>query len=193
MTNRPKTDQQISDVAELFGNDEALIFWDQFYHFLISAGLDSKAVMEGMSRGGFYIYRWAVKHPERVKAIYADAPVLDMKSWPGGKGIGPGSPEDWETFKADFKLKDEASALAFRENPLDLASQIAKAGYPILHVVGDADEIVPIIENTTPFEKKIKESGGKIQVIHKAGVGHHPHSLLDPQPIVDFVLKAYSN
>ena len=39
------------------------------------------------------------------------------------------------------------------------------------------------------FQDEIKELGGEITVIHKEGVGHHPHSLKDPQPIVDFILK----
>ena len=178
------------DVVELFGNEEAQSLWDEFYRMLVKAGLSKKAVMEGMSRGGVYIYRWAARYPERVAAIYADAPVLDLKSWPGGKGSGLGSPKDWEVFKEDFKLSSEEEAMAFKGNPLDLAGTIAKGGFPMLHVVGDADEVVPVIENTTLFEKKIKEAGGSIEVIHKPGVKHHPHSLEDPAPIVNFILKA---
>jgi hypothetical protein len=51
---------------------------------------------------------------------------------------------------------------------------------------------VPIEENTDPFEKKVLESGGRITVIRKPGIGHHPHSLPNPQPIVDFILRATS-
>ena len=28
-----------------------------------------------------------------------------------------------------------------------------------------------------------------IRVIHKPGIGHHPHGLDDPTPVVDFILK----
>ena len=178
------------DVAELFGNDEALSIWDSFYQMLVSAGLSKKSVMEGMSRGGLYIYRWAATYPDRVAGIYADAPVLDLKSWPGGKISDKGSLKDWETFKKNFNLKTEEEALAFKGNPIDLADKIARAGFPMLHVVGDADDVVPVAENTAIFEQKIKAAGGFIQVIHKPGVGHHPHSLPNPQPIVDFVLMA---
>ncbi|MGV8090565.1 MAG: GDSL-type esterase/lipase family protein [Mangrovibacterium sp.] len=178
------------DVAELFGNETALSIWDDFYQFLTDAGLAKKAVMEGMSRGGIYVYRWAERYPERVAAIYADAPVLDLKSWPGGKGLGKGSPETWEIFKKDFGFKSEEEAMTFKGNPLDLTEKIAKAGFPMLHVVGDADDVVPVSENTELFEQKIKEAGGFIKVIHKPGVGHHPHSLPNPQPIVDFILMA---
>lgn len=178
------------DVSELFGNDEALSIWDDFYQMLTASGMAKKSAMEGMSRGGVYIYRWAVKYPDRVAAIYADAPVLDLKSWPGGKGKGPGSPQDWQAFKKDFGLSSEEQALAFKGNPVDLTEEIAKAGFPMLHVVGDADRIVPVAENTAPFEEKIRAAGGSIKVIHKPGIDHHPHSLANPQPIVDFILMA---
>ena len=39
------------------------------------------------------------------------------------------------------------------------------------------------------WKKRYKQLGGKIDVIVKPGVGHHPHSLKDPTPIVEFVLK----
>jgi hypothetical protein len=29
-----------------------------------------------------------------------------------------------------------------------------------------------------------------LEVIHKPNVGHHPHSLNDPEPIVKFILNA---
>ena len=177
-----------ADVAELYGNQEAVLIWNQFYTYMQQLGLAKKVVLEGMSRGGVYVYNWALQNPEKVAAVYADAPVLDLKSWPGGKGKGPGSKEDWEIFKKDYHLTEE-QANNFKNNPLDNASLIAKGGYPMLHVVGDADEVVPVEENTNPFELKVKAAGGKIAVIHKPKVGHHPHSLENPTPIVDFILN----
>ncbi|RPD41110.1 alpha/beta hydrolase family protein [Chitinophaga barathri] len=179
------------DVAELFANEEALGIWDRFYQQLQKAGLHQKAAMFGMSRGGFYAYRWAVRYPDRVACVYADAPVLDIRSWPLGEGKGPGSAEVWETFKKDFGYKTEEEARRFKGNPLDLVPEIVKGGYPMLHICGDADEFVPIDENTDPFEKKVLAAGGRIQVIRKPGVKHHPHSLKDPAVIVTFVMSAY--
>ena len=180
-----------NDVSEWFGNEDAITMWNQFYGFLTTAGLGKKALMEGMSRGGFYVYRWAVIYPQRVAAVYADAPVLDIKSWPGGKGKSEGSQDDWNIFMADFHLNDENAAMSFDGNPLDKTDRIAKAGFPMLHVVGDADTVVPVAENSALFEKKIKDARGRIQLIHKPEIGHHPHSLQNPQPIVDFALKAF--
>ncbi len=44
-------------------------------------------------------------------------------------------------------------------------------------------------ENTRLLETRYNALGGPIEVIAKPGVGHHPHSLKDPTPIVEFVLK----
>jgi hypothetical protein len=38
-------------------------------------------------------------------------------------------------------------------------------------------------------EKIYKELAGVIEVIHKPGVGHHPHGLDDPTPVVEFIEK----
>jgi lysophospholipase L1-like esterase/pimeloyl-ACP methyl ester carboxylesterase len=180
------------DVAELFGNNEALGIWDRFYRRLTDAGLSRRASHIAFSRGGVYAYRWAALYPERVSCVYADAPVLDLKSWPGGKGKGHGNPQEWDRFKRDFGLHTENDAIAFRGNPLELAPTIARGGFPMLHVCGTADVTVPIEENTDPFERAILDHNGQITVIRKPGVGHHPHSLADPRPIVEFVLRATS-
>ena len=177
------------DVAEMYGNEESVKLWNQFYDYMQNVGMSKKVVLEGMSRGGIYAYNWALQNPNKVAAVYADAPVLDMKSWPGGLGKGPGSKDDWNIFKNDFNLTEEQAKI-FKNSPLDNAELIAKGGYPMLHVVGDADEVVPVDENTNPFEVRIKSAGGDITVIHKKGIGHHPHSLANPTPIVDFILKS---
>ncbi|HEY9048648.1 MAG TPA: prolyl oligopeptidase family serine peptidase, partial [Ohtaekwangia sp.] len=181
------------DVAELFGNEEAIERWNKFYSFLTSAGLNKKAAMEGMSRGAVYVYNWAAKNPEKVAAVYVDNPVLDLLSWPGSqyKKNVPNRKE-WELFKEDYKLASDEQALAFKGSPINRVEAIATGGYPMLHVCGDADEDVPMSENTIPFVEKIKSLGGKIDLIIKPGFKHHPHSLPNPAPIVEFIVRAYS-
>ena len=178
------------DVSGLFGSPEAVERWNQFYKILVSAGLHPKAVLEGMSRGGLIIYNWAIANPEKVACVYADAPVLDGKSWPGGLGECKGSKTDWDKFKNVYQINSEEDLDSFNGNPLQQADAIVRAGFPILHVCGEADKVVPVNENSRPFEKKIIENGGDIQVIYKEGVGHHPHSLKNPTVIVDFILRA---
>ncbi len=81
-------------------------------------------------------------------------------------------------------------AMGYRKNPVDTLAPLAKAKVPILAVVGDDDDVVPVAENTAVVEKRYKQLGGSIHVIHKPGVNHHPHSLQNPAAIVDFAFKA---
>jgi len=176
------------DVAGLFGAPKAVAIWDQFYSYLTQVhGFAKKPALEGMSRGGVIIYNWAASNPDKVSCIYGDAPVCDFKSWPGGKGTGKGSASDWTQCLGVYGLT-EAQALTAKCNPIDRLEPLAQANIPLLNVVGDADEVVPVDENTAILEERYKALGGPIQVIHKPGIGHHPHSLEDPTPIVEFVL-----
>jgi lysophospholipase L1-like esterase/pimeloyl-ACP methyl ester carboxylesterase len=177
------------DVAELFGNTQAIDIWNDFYAYLRKMGFAKKAVLEGMSRGGVYVYNWAAANPTKVACVYADNPVLDLKSWPGGQGAGPGSKKDWQTFLTDFGYKNDEEAKSFAGSPIDKIKEIVRGNYPMLHVCGDLDEVVPMSENTLPFAEKIKLAGGNIQIIHKPEGKHHPHSLANPTPIVEFILK----
>jgi pimeloyl-ACP methyl ester carboxylesterase len=176
------------DVANLFGSPSAVAHWNAFYGYLTKEhGFAPKVTLEGMSRGGLIIYNWAAANPEKVACIYADAPVCDFKSWPGGKGKAPGSEASWRDCLKAYGFTEE-QALAYQSNPVDNLQPLAKAGIPLLHVVGDADDVVPVAENTDIIVKRYRELGGSITVINKPGVGHHPHSLKDPTPIVEFVL-----
>lgn len=179
------------DAAELYGNHEAIRLWDEFYQLLHRGGLHKKAALEGMSRGGVYAYNWAAENPAKVACVYADNPVLDLKSWPGGKGEGPGSPGDWALFKQDYGFTTDSAAMTFHGSPLDRVQEIVRGKYPMLHLLADADEVVPPTENTLPFEQAIIAGGGKITVFHKPGFKHHPHSLPNPSVIVDFITQAY--
>jgi len=49
--------------------------------------------------------------------------------------------------------------------------------------------VVPVSENIVVVEKRYRALGGLIEVIRKPGGKHHPHSLKDPTPIVDFLVK----
>lgn len=176
------------DIVNLFGNEVAIDRWNRFYKLMQRAGLAEKGILEGMSRGGLIIYNWAFANPDKVSGIYADAPVLDGSSWPGGFGTGKGSPGDWERFKDAYQIRTKLDSLAFRGNPIHNAAAIGKLGIPMIHVCGAADMVVPISENTDLFEKIVLKNGGKIKVIRKPGIGHHPHSLKDPQEIIDFLI-----
>ncbi|SCD19377.1 GDSL-like Lipase/Acylhydrolase family [Proteiniphilum saccharofermentans] len=178
------------DVTDMYGSDKAVRRWDRFYKKMVKAGFNKKVVLEGMSRGGLIVYNWAAKNADKVACIYADAPVMDIKSWPMGKGGSTGSVNDTRKLLAAYGFKNEGEALAWKRNPLDYASVIAKAKIPVIHVVGDADAVVPVDENTAVFEQQMNKLNAPITVIHKPAVGHHPHSLNNPEMIVRFILTA---
>ncbi len=182
----------LSDFNRL-GCEEQLKLMDQFYEMMVKQGFAKKPVLIGLSRGGFMAYRWAARHPDRVAGIYGDAPVCDLKSWPGGLGKGKGSKGDWEQAKKLYGWHTDEDARAFRGNAVDdeVLGILAKHKIPLYHVVGDADDVVPVAENTAIVEKKYQALGGTISVVHHAA-GHHPHGLDDPAPTVAFISRLLS-
>ncbi len=177
-------------VPNLLGCPDAVAHWDKCYAELTGKfGFAKKVALVGLSRGGLYCYNWAAANPDKVACIYGDAPVCDFKSWPGGKGKGKGSKGDWDLVLKVFKFSDEAVALAYAGNPVDSLAPLAKAKVPLLHVFGDADDVVPWEENTGLIAERYKKLGGRITLIRKPGIGHHPHGLDDSTPIVVFIAE----
>jgi len=179
-----------ASIPNMLGCPDAVAHWDAVYAELTQKyGFNKQAALVGLSRGGLYCYSWAIENPDQVSCIYGDAPVCDFKSWPGGKGTGKGSPRDWALVLKLWKFKNDAEAMAYEGNPVDQLAPLAKANVPLLHVFGDADEVVPWEENTGLIAERYKELGGSIELIRKPGVKHHPHGLDDPTPIVEFIQK----
>ncbi|MNO12798.1 Alpha/beta hydrolase family protein [compost metagenome] len=164
-------------------------------------GLTLKPVLFGFSRGGLYALRYAALYPDRVAALYLDAPVVDIRSWPGGQGAGRGAPEEWRDCLAAYGIAQAASSPAEgarrageeTERLLAGLAAPARAGVPVLLVSGDADLDVPFEENGAVLERVYQAHGGTVTAILKPGGGHHPHSLPDVTPIVEFVLTAAAN
>ena len=177
------------DVSGMFGSPRAVEHWNAFYRVMTQQHqLAARPALEGLSRGGLIIYNWAARNPEKVACIYGDAPVCDFKSWPAGQGQGKGSSAAWAACLKAYGMS-EAEALAYRKNPIDNLQPLARANVPLLHVVGDADVVVPVAENTSIMATRYRQAGGSMRVINKPGIGHHPHSLKDPGPIVSFILQ----
>ena len=177
-------------VPDMLGSPRAVAHWNDCYADLTGRyGLASKVALVGLSRGGLYCFNWAIANPDRVACIYADAAVCDFKSWPGGRGTGPGSDRDWKLVLQEYGFADDAAALAYTGNPVDRLASLAAAGVPLLHVYGDADEHVPWEENTGLVAQRYRELGGSITLIAKPGVAHHPHGLDDSTPIVAFIAR----
>lgn len=180
------------DVGNSFGSPRAVQKLHAFQQLLDRHGFHPRAVLIGISRGGLYAHRYAATHPQCVSVIYDDAAVLDYLSWPGGKWKGKGSHGDWDALKKWYGFDSDQQAVDFPETPLRTLGILVKNSIAIVAVVGDVDDVVPYEENTLPAEKAYKELGGVFQVIHKPDVGHHPHGLEDPTPVVEFIEKYIS-
>ncbi len=176
------------NVGNTFGCPDAMKHFDRFYELLTGQyEFYRRPILLGLSRGGLYIYNWAVAHPDKVGCIYADNAVCDFKSWPAGKGRGVGSPKDWAKLQQDYHFASEAEALAY-PNPIDRVKCLVDAKIPLVHAAGVDDITVPIEENTDVMEKRVREAGGTLKVFRHTG-DHHPHGLDDPTPLADWIEK----
>lgn len=161
-----------------------------FQKYLVEdLGFASKANLIGMSWGGFFSIRYAANHPQNVRKIYLDAPLLQFGAnfAKGGTPtenagtIGPWAPQtpadgDW--------LKNP-------EMPVNMAEKIATAKIPVLLLYGGQDQTVNPAANSELFLARFRAAGGEILVEKRALFGHHPHGL-DPNktaPILNFFLK----
>ena len=179
------------DLQNMYGSPVAMAFMDTFYTYLTGTWqLAKKGTLEGFSRGGLFAFNWAARRPDRVSCLYVDAPVCDFKSWPAGKGKGQYSADDWALLLKVYGFRDEQEALRYKGNPIDNLKPLAAAGIPILCVCGETDTIVPMAENIDIVRERYERLGGVIKIIAKPNNGHHPHSLKDPAPIVEFVLAS---
>lgn len=175
---------------DLLGAPEAVRLWNRAYAELTGTyRFAARPALIALSRAGLYCYNWAAANPGQVACIYADAAVCDFRSWPGGRISGKGSPRDWQLVLKHYDFSSDAEAFAYRGNPVDNLEPLAKAGVPLLHVYGEADDVVPWEENTGVVADRYRALGGDITLIGKPGVGHHPHGLTDPTPVVEFILK----
>ncbi|MBP3529837.1 MAG: prolyl oligopeptidase family serine peptidase [Thermoguttaceae bacterium] len=178
--------------APLMGSPKSVALWQDFYLYLTKEhGFAKKTNLEGMSRGGLYTVNWAMAYPEQVATIYIDNPVLDFKSWPGGYGEGKRSDGDWNSVLQSYELTQE-EAMKYSLNPIDNTDgqkKMAAAKVGVFLVCGDSDRVVPFPENAKLFKERYEAVGGPVELILKPGNDHHPHSLKDPTPIVEFVEK----
>lgn len=178
------------DVADLYGAPEAQRRFDLLYRFMRQQGYAPRCALAGYSRGGLAAWNWTRRNLDKVAALYLDNAVCDFKSWPGGKLAGPGSAADWQKCLAAYGLSEKEAA-TYSGNPVDNPAEIAASGLPVLCVCGDADTVVPYPENSARLIAALRQHGGRVTEIRKPGADHHPHSLENPAPIVDFIETAF--
>jgi len=177
---------------ELIGSPKAVKVWDEYYTYLTTRlNFSEKVALEGISRGGLYVYNFAKKYPWRVSCIYGEAPVCDFKSWPGGFGTGKGSPNDWKLIKEAYGFKDDAEAKAYMNNPIDSLEKLAKAKVPVLHMIGLNDAYAPPAENTYLLVDRYVKLGGIATIVPctrgPQELGGHHFPIESPRYVADFV------
>lgn len=174
------------DLTHLYGSPRARKSGTDFYWNMVRMyGLSPKVTLEGFSRGGLFAYNWAADHLDKVACIYVDAPVCNVFSWPGR------SPENvglWKGLLEEWGLTDDQMN-SFSGNPIDRLKPLADAGIPVICVCGDSDKVVPFSENSAIVRQRYTAMGAPFELILKPGVDHHPHSLSDPAPVVDFIIR----
>ncbi|WP_431423069.1 alpha/beta fold hydrolase [Bacteroides hominis] len=174
------------DLTHLYGSPRARKSGTDFYWNMVRMyGLSPKVTLEGFSRGGLFAYNWAADHPDKVACIYVDAPVCNVFSWPGR------SPENaglWKGLLEEWGLTDDQMN-SFSGNPIDRLKPLEDARIPVICVCGDSDKVVPFSENSAIVRQRYTAMGAPFELILKPGVDHHPHSLSDPAPVVDFIIR----
>lgn len=144
-------------------------------------GVRKKCVIIGMSCGGMQGMYMGALYPEYVSCLYLDAPLVDLMCL--------GRIEDMlAEFEVDTGISRDKLP-EYRDYQLTFVEKLAEKKIPMVLVSGDADTIVPFDENGILLKEAYENAGGIIETYIKKGGGHHPHSLDDNAPIIDFILK----
>jgi len=172
------------DLTHLYGSPRAQRLGTDFYEVMCRYyRLSPKVTLEGFSRGGLFAFNWAANNPDKVACIYVDAPVCDMlyfsENW---------ERDFWKGFLAEWGLTEE-NAKDFKGNPIDNLAPLAAAGIPVMGVCGDSDKIVPYEKHMKIAAERYRALGGNVEIILKPGCDHHPHSLDNAEPVVDFIIR----
>ncbi len=173
-------------------DEETHIMADFVRHCAEKLGASERVILEGMSCGGLQAARFAELYPELSAVLYLDAPVLNILSLCGlGESTCESNAGFWREIVATYGVS-KSTIINFRKSPIDNMEPLIEHDIPVLMLYGNADNVVIYEENGKVLEEFYKEKGGRIKVIAKSMVGHHPHGLEDPQPIIDFVEAYYA-
>ena len=168
-------------------NEEGLRNAKALYDFLTGTlGFERKVPLIGMSWGGFYSTRFAAAYPDCVRAVYLDNPLLTFGAFKLGEWKDAAKAWDCDATAAKDWARDARM-------PVNLAAQLAKTGIPVLIAYGTADKTVDPKECAETFIERFRAAGGKIDVVVREGMDHHPHGFVDPKDygrVIDFFERA---
>lgn len=168
-------------ISDKYGSAKAVRLMRKFHKFLIEKyELCKKTILFGFSRGGLYAFNYALYYPEWVEKIYLDAPVLNLKSWPKQNS------KEQAQFFEEYHINSDTYK-TFHDSPIDNLEEFFACKIPVLLVAGDSDLLVPFAENGKIMLEKSLACKADLKCILKKDCGHHPHSLEDVRPIIEFI------
>ena len=180
---------------ELYGQPDLLLLWEKFYAYLINnQHMHPKPALSGAVRGSLCAFAWAKKHPDQISCLYAENPVSEIKSWPGGRMKGVGATADqWKQLLASYHFT-EMEALNYADNPKDNLSQLAALKVPFYFSFGLKDAMIPMEENAWVIAEAYVKLGGPV-TLHPMTIGKqeqngHHVTIENPGEIADFIIKA---
>lgn len=168
-----------------WGRPEALDSGQKFYETVTKQyNLMPKAVMNGLSRGGYYALRRAQLYPETVGCLILDNPLVDIFELQRND-------EWWADVIEKWHIHDNPPVRGeFLENALNNIHVPAAAGIPVLLLSGGSDSIVPYENNGRHVVEVYRRYNAPIKSIVRPGAGHHPHGLDSASAVVPFVKAA---
>lgn len=168
-------------ISDKYGSYNAVRIMHEFHkHIVKELDLCEKPVLFGFSRGGLYAFNYTLFYPESVEKVYLDAPVLDMRTWP------PRGSKWRDQVYAEYGLNEETIE-TFGGHPVENLAEYFSLNIPTLLVAGGADEVVPFDANSERMINYCRDNGIPLEYYVKPDCKHHPHSLEDVTPIIEFV------
>ena len=169
------------EIHNRWGSWQAIRLMHKFHAYVTKEfSLSDKCILFGFSRGGTYAFNYALTYPEAVEKIYLDAPVLDLNTLSGE------CENLINQIFGEFSLTEETID-TFKDHPINNLAEFFSNKIPLLIVAGGADEIVPFDKNSEKLWNYCRENGIELNIIVKPNCKHHPHSLEDVTPIIEFV------
>lgn len=168
-----------------WGREEALESGQKFYELMVNeCGMMPKAVMNGLSRGGYYSLLRGELYPNTVACMILDNPLVDIFELKRDA-------EWWNDVLDKYDLHDNPPQRGlFTQNAAYNIGKAAENGVPVLLLSGGNDTIVPYENNGRLVMAAYRRHGAPIKQIVRPEGGHHPHGLDRPEAIVPYIKSA---
>ena len=169
------------DVGEAYGSPHSLRHFDALHQHMVSLGYSDRPALLGRSRGGLWVMRMAIEHPQKVAGIGGIYPAYDYTTYPGVERAAPVygvTAEELQSRQGEF-------------NPIKRAEVLAKAKIPVFIIHGIDDKVVRLDKNAAVLEEIYQDHGQAdlIEVMKIPGQGHSFwQGYFHCQELVDFLI-----